>query len=127
MAKRRNAVLRVLELFRKQSEDLVLSDLIVFLYICENEGINVTELAQVSRLTEATASRRSRALAVETMPGAIPPAIGLVEAFQGEDGRQRLIFLTPKGRELRNQIADIIEEASPLVGFSAEEARAWLA
>lgn len=121
MPRRRNSALRVVELFRGLSGELVLNDLVVFMYICENEGLNVTELAQVCKITEATASRRSRALAEASMPGAISPAIGLVEAFQGEDGRQRLLYLTKKGRDLRNLMADIIAEASPLVGYAEDE------
>lgn len=115
MKRKRNSVLQVLEDFRKMNPDVILTDLLVFLYVCENEGINVSELAQVARLTEATASRRSRALAPKDMPGAIAPSLGLIEAFEGEDARQRVLFLTPAGRELRNRIADAIVEASPLV------------
>jgi DNA-binding MarR family transcriptional regulator len=116
MKRRRNTVLQVLEDFRNLSPEVILTDLVVFLYVCENEGINVSELAQVAKLTEATASRRSRALAPQKMPGAISPALGLVEAFAGEDARQRLLFLTPAGRELRNRFADAIANPSLLVG-----------
>jgi len=115
MARRRNSLLQALETFRAMDPGLVITDLVVFLYVCENEGLNVKELAQVSRLTEATASRRARALGEPDAPGAMAPSIGLVEAFQGDDGRARLIFLTEKGRQVRDQLQSVIGAADPIV------------
>jgi len=125
MARKRNSLLQGIDLFRRLSPQLVVSDLIIFLYICENEGINVSELAQITGITEASASRRARALAPPDMNGAIPPSVGLVEAFQGgEDGRVRLLFLTAQGRLFRDQLEDIIAKASPILQFEDDERRA---
>jgi DNA-binding MarR family transcriptional regulator len=115
MARRRNSLLQALECFRAMDPGLVITDLLVFLYVCENEGLNVKELAQVSRLTEATASRRARALGEPEAPGAMAPAVGLLEAFQGDDGRARLIYLTEKGRRVRDQLQHLIGAADPIV------------
>ena len=115
MRRRRNALLQALEHFRALDPSLVITDLLVFLYVCENEGLNVKELAQVSRLTEATASRRARALGEPGAQGAMAPAVGLLEAFQGEDGRARLIYLTDKGRRMRDQLEQVIATADPIV------------
>lgn len=114
MARRRNSMLQALELFRAMDPGLVITDLVVFLYACENEGLNVKELALVARLTEATASRRARALGEPDAPGAMSPAVGLLEAFQGDDGRARLIYLTEKGRRVRDQLQQIINAADPI-------------
>jgi len=114
MARRRNSLLQALEQFRTLDPGLVITDLVVFLYICENEGLNVKELAAVARLTEATASRRARALGEPDAPGAMAPSVGLVEAYQGDDGRARLIFLTDKGRKMRDQLQRIIAAADPI-------------
>lgn len=114
MARRRNSMLQALELFRAMDPGLVITDLVVFLYACENEGLNVKELAHVTRLTEATASRRARALGEPDAPGAMSPAVGLLEAFQGDDGRARLIYLTEKGRRVRDQLQQIINAADPI-------------
>lgn len=115
MARRRNSLLQALETFRAMDPGLVITDLVVFLYVCENEGLNVKELAQVSRLTEATASRRARALGEPDAPGAMAPSVGLVEAFQGDDGRARLIYLTERGRQVRDQLQEVIGAADPIV------------
>lgn len=115
MARRRNSLLQALEAFRAMDPGLVITDLVVFLYVCENEGLNVKELAQVSRLTEATASRRARALGEPDAPGAMAPSVGLVEAFQGDDGRARLIYLTERGRQVRDQLQQVIGAADPIV------------
>ncbi len=115
MARRRNSLLQALEQFRAMDPGLVITDLVVFLYICENEGLNVKELAAVSRLTEATASRRARALGEPDAPGAMAASVGLVEAFLGDDGRARLIYLTEKGRRVRDQLQRIFGAADPIV------------
>ena len=114
MARRRNSLLQALEQFRSMDPGLVITDLLVFLYVCENEGLNVKELASVARLTEATTSRRARALGEPDAPGAMSPAVGLVEAYQGDDGRARLLYLTEKGRHVRDQLQDIIGAADPI-------------
>ncbi len=115
MARRRDSVLAALEVFRELNPNLWLSNLIVFLYVCENEGLNVRELAQVGRLHDATASRAVRALLAKDEPGALPPYAGLVEMFQNpSDGRGRLIFLSEEGRRLRNRIDGFIRDAIPI-------------
>ena len=43
------------------------------------------------------------------------PSVGLLEAFQGEDGRARLIYLTEKGRRVRDQLQRIIAAADPII------------
>ena len=112
--RRRNSLLQLLELFRTVDAEVVVNDILVFLYVCENEGLNVSELAQIARLTEATASRRARALASPDIPFPVAPSMSLVEIFQGADGRQRLLCLTERGRELKAQIAQIIAAADPI-------------
>lgn len=122
MRRRRNSLLQALERFRALDPSLVITDLLVFLYVCENEGLNVKELAQISRLTEATASRRARVLAEPEAQGAMAPALGLLEAFQGEDGRARLIFLTRKGQAVRDELEQIIAAADPITRFTRNRA-----
>lgn len=112
----RNAVLESLELFREQSPNIWVSNMLAFLYVCENEGINVKELAQVCRFNEATASRSIRSLAEKDTPGALPPALGLIELVQNpQDGRGRLLRLTEKGRRLRDELDGIIRAGHPIL------------
>lgn len=113
--RRRNSVLAALELFRGESPNLWLTNIVTFFYVCENEGINVKELAQIARLQEATASRCVRSLAPEGSPGALPPALGLVELKPNPmDGRGKILTLTPRGRELSDRIDEIIKAAVPI-------------
>ncbi len=114
MSRRRNSFLQLLEHFRTIDAEIVVNDLLVFLYVCENEGLNIKELATLARLTEATASRRARALAGPDIAFPVAPSMGLVEIFQGEDARERLVYLTDKGRETRALVARLIAAATPL-------------
>jgi DNA-binding MarR family transcriptional regulator len=116
MARRqRNSLLQALEFFRDLHPGLVVADLVAFLYICENEGLNITELSQLGRFTGATASRRARALAGPDTPSPRPPSLGLVRIFEGgDDARARQIFLTDKGREARDAVGALIAEAVPV-------------
>lgn len=112
--RRRNSLLQLVEHFRTLDPEIVVNDILVFLYVCENEGLNITELARLARLTEATASRRARALASPDIPFPVAPSMGLVDIFQGEDGRQRLLYLTDKGRETREIVDRLIGAAIPV-------------
>ncbi len=110
--RRRNSVLETMERLRSLGDGMTFNAMLVFMYICENEGINVSELAQVCRMTEATASRSARALAAPNSPGALPPSLGLLELRQDPfDGRGRLLFLTAAGRKLRDAIDESIAAA----------------
>lgn len=101
-----------MERLRALGDGMTFNAMLVFMYICENEGINVSELAQVCRMTEATASRSARALAAPGAPGALPPSLGLVELRQDPfDGRGRLLFLTAAGRKLRDAVDESIRAA----------------
>lgn len=112
--RKRNTILAALECFRDISPTVVLSDLVVFLYVCENEGLNVTELAHLARMTEASASRRARAMGPPDMPYTLAPSMDLIGGFQGVDGRERLMYLTEKGVALRARLDDIIARAQPI-------------
>lgn len=101
----RSAVLDVLEAFRDRSAGILLNSVIGFLYVAENEGISVRELAHKCRLNEATMSRAIRALAPPGETGALPPSLDLVTlAPSPRDARARLITLTEQGRALRDEI-----------------------
>ncbi len=121
--RRRNTVLATFELFRKQTPDLWVNNILTFLYVCENEGASVSEIAQVSRLLEATASRCIRSFAAPGTPGVFKPALGLLELVEDPaDGRGRLVYLTPKGRALAAQIDGLIRDAVTISGKGANPA-----
>jgi DNA-binding MarR family transcriptional regulator len=124
MARRRNSFLKALEYFREMHLGLVVTDLIVFMYIAENEGLNISELAQLARLTGATASRRARLLATADIYNPLPPSLGLIAFTEGEeDARTRQLTLTARGREVREAIDRLIAEGDPIASpMSLEEA-----
>ncbi len=116
-ARRRNAVLDIMERLRGFGDGMTFNAMLVFMYVAENEGINVSELAQICRMTEATASRSARALASPDSPGALPPSVGLLELRPDPfDGRGRLLFLTAAGRKFRDRIDDTISRGVTIAG-----------
>ena len=120
--RRRDSLLEAIELFRAIYPDIWVSAIVGFLYICENEGINVRELAYVMGATDATASRAIRALAGPNFERALPPKLDLVSIRENPvDGRGRLIYLSDKGRKLQTRLAAIIRAAVETNGRSAED------
>jgi DNA-binding MarR family transcriptional regulator len=110
--RRRNAGLDIMERMRAQGEGMTFNAMLVWMYVAENEGINVSDLARVCRVTEATASRSARSLAAPGTQGALPPSLGLLELRQDPyDGRGRLLYLTATGRKLRDVIDATIKDA----------------
>ena len=109
----RDSLLAALELFRELDTPQSTNALALFLYVCENEGVNMSELAYVSRLHVATAARLARALAGEDE--AAPVADALLEfRATDEDKRLKFVHLSPRGRELRDQFDAIIARATPI-------------
>lgn len=110
--RRRNTVLEVLEVFRSLDGTGRISTVLAFLYVCENEGLSVSELALACGFNKATASRSIRSLASKGTRGALPPALGLVSLTQ--EGRIRSLRLTPQGQALRDRIDAVIARAVPI-------------
>jgi DNA-binding MarR family transcriptional regulator len=113
--RRRNTVLAALELMRGAAPRLTVTELTVLLYVAENPGINIAELAMIARLNMATASRSARSLAQQGAPGALAPYAGLVELMDNpRDGRGRLLRLSPAGLSLCAELDGLIEKADPI-------------
>jgi len=115
LVRRRNTVLEALERMRKIEPQLNLMHVLTFLYICENEGLNVSELALVCRTTRASASRNARGLAERSAEGALAPHLGLVEVRPNPASPQgRVLYLTRAGRRMRGELEGLIAEARPI-------------
>lgn len=112
-ARRRNVVLETLELFRARDANVRLSTVVAFLYLCENEGFCISELAAAAAMSLATASRAARSLAMPGAPGALAPALGLAELRP--DGKVHALYLTEAGRELRDRLDLAIIQATTIV------------
>jgi DNA-binding MarR family transcriptional regulator len=91
------------------------NEIVAFLYVCENEGLSVQELAYVAGLTQSTASRSLRSLGRPGSDWAQAPALGLVDAFLNPtDGRSHVVHLTDEGRNLRDHLDQLIRRAVPI-------------
>ena len=112
--RRRDALLEGLELFRDLHPAITLGNMIAFLYVCENEGLTILDLAQVSGFYLATASRTIRVFSEPDAEGAMPPALGLVRLTPTEHGKS--IRLTEAGRRFRDQLEQVISAAAPITG-----------
>ncbi len=111
----RDSLLEALSLFKALNPTITVNEIVSFLYTCENEGLSVQELAYVSRMTEPTASRSVRSFGPPGSEWARAPACGLVEAFLNpNDGRGRVLHLTPEGRAVRERLDAIISQAIPI-------------
>jgi hypothetical protein len=111
-SRRRNALLEALEFFRCADPNIRLSTVLAFLYLCENEGFCVSELAAAAGMTLATASRAARSLAASDAPGALPPALGLAELRA--EGKVRALYLSAAGRALRDRLDETIVRATTI-------------
>jgi DNA-binding MarR family transcriptional regulator len=114
--RRRNCILEALELFRARYALVTVRPLIVFLYVCENEGLNVSELAHVSDMSVSVAARLARALLAPEAADAMEPAAGLLEFRSSpRDARIKFIHLTERGRSLRAELDGLIAQAAPIL------------
>ena len=112
----RNTVLASLHLFKTLDPRVSVNEIMAFLYVCENEGLTVQDLAVVGRLTQSTASRSLRALGPADSEWSLQPALGLVRAYlHPNDGRSHVVQLTELGLDMRNRLDGLIRQAEPIV------------
>ncbi|MFC5345053.1 MarR family transcriptional regulator [Brevundimonas staleyi] len=113
--RRRNTLLAGLVLLKKLAPDITQSEMLAFLYVAENPGVRVKELAALMETTEATASRASRALLDAGDPGSRPPGRGwLIMASNEREGVSRHLYLSAAGIELVGRLDALIESARPI-------------
>ena len=110
--RQRDALLEAILALKALDARISVNEIIAFLYVCENEGLSVQELAYIGGLTQSTASRSLRSLGRPDSPWSQPPALGLVDAYLNpNDGRSHVIQLTDKGRALREDLDGLIRRA----------------
>lgn len=109
--RQRDTVLAAVEVFRQSRHDASITTLLAFLYVCENEGLNISELAQLMGTTTATASRSATAL--ETSGAGRGDS--LIRSGSGaRHGHSRVLGLTRQGEALRDRLEAMIERALPI-------------
>lgn len=111
----RNSVLGALEIARRSAPTLSVTELVAFLYVCENEGLNMRELSHLMGLSDRMISRVSRRLATAGSAICLPPAFGLLDIrVNPSDRRGRTLHLSSVGEVLMRQIESCIAQARPI-------------
>ncbi|MDE1940387.1 MAG: hypothetical protein KGI68_15300 [Alphaproteobacteria bacterium] len=104
------ALLQSVSAVWQRDRDINLRSLVVFLCVCENEGIRIKELAYTCRTNEASVSRSVQALCLPSSRRCSVRHHGLLRVFQSQDDRRnRLVFLTEDGKQLRSEIDTIFD------------------
>ncbi len=120
----RNTILSALELFRTLDVPRTQTAMILFLYVCENEGLNVSELAEIARVQIAGAARLTKMLAGGLVEEPLPPEAVLFELRTDErDKRLRFVHLSARGREVRDELEAMIARAAPILTSSGASVR----
>lgn len=100
-SRRRSTILAAVETFMSIDPGITLNSVLVFLYVAENQGLTISELAAVSGLQKPTASRCVRSLAERGSPDALPPYLGLIGVRRGGLARNsKTLSLSPAGMDL---------------------------
>lgn len=103
--RRRSAVLEALELLRERAPTLTLAQIMVFLYVAdEDEAVPLLDLQGRAEMSSVQAWRNVQALAGE----------GLVQVGRWKMGSITAAELTPAGHELAARLDTMIHEASPI-------------
>jgi hypothetical protein len=114
--RKRSSLLAALERFRQLSVPSQFNSLLIFLYVCENEGLSVTELAYVADLLVPRVALLAKTLAGGMASEPIPSQAVLFELKSSpSDRRLRYIFLSDNGRRLRDEFEGLIGDARPIL------------
>lgn len=90
-----------LMLVKSRAPGLSLGQLAAFLQTAGNEGVRMTELADLCQESVANTSRYVRSLTAADYPGSLGEAHGLLELQRGaHDARVRHVLLSSDGRAL---------------------------
>lgn len=114
-------ILAVIKAFQAANRNVALPNIVVFLHVCESEGMTVKELAWMSGLNSTSVSRALRTLCDgECEPGArsrlrsVEPLVYLTKHMT--DGRRHVAHLTEAGRQLKEQVEFIFGDRDVMNG-----------
>ena len=114
-------ILAVIKTLQSVNRNIALPNLVVFLCVCENEGMTGKELAYVSGLSPTMVSRALRVLcdtpcAPDAGSRARPgePLVSLTR--HPADGRRYVVCLTEAGCQLKDQIEFIFGDRDEMIG-----------
>lgn len=99
-------LLALIEAMRLSSRDVSLPGVVLFLHVCERDGISIKDLVYLSGYGESLVSRAvDRLRGVDAVGKLVDLGGALVSvARHPEDGRRRLVFLTDAGKALKARV-----------------------
>lgn len=104
-----SVLVEVLEEFRDLDEHLNISALQVFLLICQQEGISNSDIEKTLEMHKARVSRSIQMLCTVFRGRKSNEGLSLIEMrINPEDYRYRKIYLTEKGKSVRNRIVRLL-------------------
>lgn len=93
----------LIEAVQVSARDVSLPAVILFLHVCDHDGISIKDLVYLSGYGESLVSRAIDRLAAGTRRSGSGGALVAVKRHPA-DGRRRLVFLTEAGRTLKARI-----------------------
>lgn len=121
-----DGVLDWLMMVKARAPGLSLGQLAVLLHTARQEGVRMTELADLSRESIANTSRYVRSMTPADYAGSLGEAHGLLELQRGErDARVRHVLLSDDGRALLQALETCVQPSMVIQAeLAAETARA---
>lgn len=111
------SVLEAVRMFRLWGPSASLTDFTSLLYVCENEGVCLKELAYLGGTSTATMSRSISFLAGSSEFSSTPECSCLLRlSSHPNDGRRRSVFLTEDGQQLRRDIEALFSPSATASG-----------
>jgi DNA-binding MarR family transcriptional regulator len=97
-------LLALIDAMRLTSRDVSLPGVVLFLHVCEHDGIAIKDLVYLSGYGESLVSRAVDRLRAGNDKLAELGGPLVTVGRHPEDGRRRLVFLTEAGRRLKMRI-----------------------
>lgn len=100
-------LLALIEAVRLSSRDVSLPGVVLFLHVCERDGISIKDLVYLSGYGESLVSRAVDRLRGVDGSGKLKELGGALVTVtrHPEDGRRRLVYLTEAGHALKQRIS----------------------
>lgn len=99
----------VLEEFRKLDDNIILPSIQVFLLVCQHEGLSNSDIEETLEMHKARVSRSLQSLCEVFKGRQSNKGLGLLEMrINPEDYRYRKLYLTEKGKSVRNRIVRLL-------------------
>ncbi len=107
------ALVKVLEVLREKDAEFPIQMAHTLLCIAQRPGMTMQDIAKATKLSQSAASRNVQTLGKWRRDGR--PGYDLVEdAADPHDTRRKIVFLSPKGRELVGELLGAAAQTGPV-------------